>query len=188
MRDTDLLPALAAVMHEDTLAALRGERLRFDFFESPFGRCLIAQHGGLLCWLSFAGDDDTAALADMQAAWPGVSFIQDAAGCVSLAARLLHGHEALPIALFGTPFQRQVWHALLDIPAGETTSYGALAQRIGRPSAARAVGAAVGANPISWIVPCHRVVLKDGRVHNYRWGVEVKRALLKAEVAAFRLT
>ena len=89
----------------------------------------------------------------------------------------------MPVALYGTPFRRQVWRALLEIPAGTTQTYGQLAKVSGNPKAARAVGAAVGANPISWFIPCHRALAADGRLHNYHWGVARKRAMLTYERA-----
>ena len=91
--------------------------------------------------------------------------------------------EPLPVALYGTPFRRQIWRALLDIPPGATRTYGELAATAGCPRAARAVGAAVGANPISWFIPCHRALAADGRLHNYHWGVARKRAMLTFERA-----
>ena len=100
-----------------------------------------------------------------------------------MAAQVFEKDEPLPVALYGTPFRRQVWRALLDIPAGETCTYGQLASASGHPKAARAVGAAVGANPISWFIPCHRALAADGRLHNYHWGVDRKRAMLTYERA-----
>ena len=100
-----------------------------------------------------------------------------------LASRVFEAGEPLPVCLYGTPFRRQVWRALLEIPAGETRTYGTLAQAISAPKAARAVGAAVGANPVSWFIPCHRALAADGRLHNYHWGVARKRAMLVYERA-----
>ena len=90
----------------------------------------------------------------------------------------------MPLALYGTPWQRQVWRALLEIPAGETTSYKSIAEQVRTPKAARAVGAAVGANPVAWLIPCHRVIAADGQLTGYHWGVERKRAMLAYEAAA----
>jgi AraC family transcriptional regulator, regulatory protein of adaptative response / methylated-DNA-[protein]-cysteine methyltransferase len=92
-------------------------------------------------------------------------------------------NEAIPLVLRGTNFQIKVWEALLRIPPGRFISYQDLACAVGRPEAPRAVGAAVGRNPISLIIPCHRVILKSGVVHNYRWGVQRKKALLAFEAA-----
>jgi len=87
----------------------------------------------------------------------------------------------VPLALYGTKWQRQVWRALLAIPPGKTTRYGDLAKTVCSAKAARAVGAAVGRNPISWIIPCHRVLGADGRLTGYHWGVERKRSMLVYE-------
>ena len=109
------------------------------------------------------------------------------AATAGIADRVFSGEatagEAIPLVLRGTNFQIKVWEALLRIPAGRFVSYQDLARAVGRPEAPRAVGAAVGRNPISLIIPCHRVILKSGVVHNYRWGVRRKKALLAYEAA-----
>ena len=89
----------------------------------------------------------------------------------------------LPLDMHGAPFEKRVWRALLDIPSGQTTSYGAIAKKLGSAGASRAVGTAVGRNPISWLVPCHRVLGSDGALHGYHWGLERKRAMLAVEAA-----
>ena len=98
-------------------------------------------------------------------------------------ARSGRSHRSLRLDLRGTNFQIKVWEALLKIPFGRLASYQDVAVAIGRPSAARAVGSAVGANPISLVIPCHRVILKSGIIHNYRWGTDRKRTLLALEQA-----
>lgn len=98
-----------------------------------------------------------------------------------MARRVFETGEPLPVALYGTPFRRQVWRALLDIPFGATRTYGEIARAIGNSKAARATGTAIGANPISWFIPCHRALAADGRLHNYHWGVNRKRAMLTFE-------
>jgi len=123
------------------------------------------------------------AFANLAARYPGASIRRDDTEAERLAARVFEAGEPLPVCLYGTPFRRQVWRALLEIPAGETRTYGALAARIDAPKAARAVGAAVGANPVSWFIPCHRALAADGRLHNYHWGVARKRAMLVYETA-----
>lgn len=123
------------------------------------------------------------AFADLAARYPGASIRRDDAAAEKMAAAVFEAGEALPVCLYGTPFRRQVWRALLEIPPGETRTYGALAARIDAPKAARAVGAAIGANPISWFIPCHRALAADGRLHNYHWGVARKRAMLVYESA-----
>lgn len=129
------------------------------------------------------GRPEAEAFADLAGRYPEAEIIRDDGAAESMASSVFDKGEALPVALYGTPFRRQIWRALLDIPAGETWSYGALAEATGAPKAARAVGAAVGANPISWFIPCHRALAADRRLHNYHWGVRRKRAMLAYESA-----
>ncbi|MCA8901885.1 MAG: bifunctional helix-turn-helix domain-containing protein/methylated-DNA--[protein]-cysteine S-methyltransferase [Hyphomonas sp.] len=129
------------------------------------------------------GRGEAEAFADLAARYPDADIRRDDAAARAMAALVFEKGEPLPVALYGTPFRRQVWRALLDIPAGCTRTYGELAAASGHPKAARAVGAAVGANPISWFIPCHRALAADGRLHNYHWGVARKRAMLTFESA-----
>ena len=129
------------------------------------------------------GRGEDAAFADLAARYPGAAIRRDDGEAARFASRVFEAGEPLPVCLYGTPFRRQVWRALLEIPAGETRTYGALASGIDAPKAARAVGAAVGANPVSWFIPCHRALAADGRLHNYHWGVARKRAMLVYERA-----
>lgn len=127
------------------------------------------------------GRSEKAAFADLVARYPDADIARDDAAAAAFAANVFETGDPLPVALYGTPFRRQIWRALLEIPCGETETYGALAVRAGNPKAARAVGTAVGANPISWFIPCHRALAADGRLHNYHWGVDRKRAMLTYE-------
>lgn len=129
------------------------------------------------------GRNETAAFADLVARYPAASISRDDGEAMRMARLVFENEEPLPIALYGTPFRRQIWRALIDIPTGETETYGAIAARIGSPKAARAAGAAIGANPISWFIPCHRALSADGRLHNYHWGIKRKRAMLTYEQA-----
>ncbi|MEL7452906.1 MAG: methylated-DNA--[protein]-cysteine S-methyltransferase, partial [Pseudomonadota bacterium] len=127
------------------------------------------------------GRSEEDAFADLAGRYPNASITRDDKVISAWAIRVFETNDPLPIALYGTPFRRQVWRALLDIPTGQTETYGALARKIGKPAAARATGTAVGANPISWFIPCHRALAADGRLHNYHWGVARKRAMLAYE-------
>ncbi|KCZ55761.1 hypothetical protein HY29_10370 [Hyphomonas beringensis] len=129
------------------------------------------------------GRREADAFADLAGRYPQADIRRDDAAALKLARQVFEQGEVLPVALYGTPFRRQIWRALLEIPAGTTATYGALAKASGNPKAARAVGAAVGANPISWFIPCHRALAADGRLHNYHWGVDRKRAMLTFERA-----
>ena len=123
------------------------------------------------------------AFADLAGRYPAARIVRDDGEAERWAYRVFQDREPTPVALFGTPFRRQVWRALLDIPLGQTMTYGDLASRIGSPKAARATGAAVGANPLSYLIPCHRALAADGRLHNYHWGLRRKRAMLVMEQA-----
>ena len=127
------------------------------------------------------GRSEEAAFANLAARYPNAAIIRDDQPAEKLARDVFTDGEPLPVALYGTPFRRQIWRALLEIPPGDTWTYGALAKAAGSPKAARAVGAAVGANPVSWFIPCHRALAADGRLHNYHWGVKRKRAMLAYE-------
>lgn len=172
----------------------QGAALRLGKAPTPFGMgaWLIGERG--LVGLGFIdegapartgfqhmGKAEADAFADLVARYPNAEIRRDDAAAEAMARAVFEDGEPLPIALYGTPFRRQIWRALLTIPPGETTTYGALAHAAGCPKAARAVGAAVGANPISWFIPCHRALAGDGRLHNYHWGVARKRAMLAYE-------
>lgn len=167
-----------------------GETIRYAEVDGPFGRALIGATEKGVCWLSFTEPDGLGrSLAEMQADWPAARFVEDRAAIAPIAAAAFafaRGDGAgrpLGLHVQGTNFQLKVWEALLKIPPGACVTYGDLAKAVGAPKAARAVGAAVGANMISLLIPCHRVILASGVVHNYRWGAARKKALLAIEAA-----
>ena len=167
-----------------------GETIRHAIAPGPFGDVLIGATDKGICWLSFPDEDGfQRSMEEMRADWPAATFHADPTFIAPLAARAFAfargNHHGNPVALHvqGTNFQLKVWEALLTIPMGRFTSYGALARAIGKPKASRAVGSAVGANSISLLIPCHRVLRASGVVHNYRWGAERKRALIAMEQA-----
>jgi AraC family transcriptional regulator of adaptative response/methylated-DNA-[protein]-cysteine methyltransferase len=130
------------------------------------------------------GED--AAFADMVARWPKAAFIEDPMrlrAWVLAAFGAENRHDPVPLYLIGAPFQIKVWEALLAIPEGTVTTYGEIARALGNPKASRAVGAAVGRNPISLLIPCHRALAKSGALTGYHWGLPVKRAMLAWEAA-----
>lgn len=129
------------------------------------------------------GVGEAQAFADLTARYPDADIRRDDAAADRFARKVFESGEPMPVALYGTAFRRQVWRALLGIPAGSTRTYGQLANAAGTPNAARAVGAAIGANPVSWFIPCHRALAADGRLHNYHWGMARKRAMLIYERA-----
>ena len=174
-------------------ARLAGEPIRYATATSWLGHTLLAQSALGICAL-FMGDDPEALAADLRRRFPRAVLIGSDADCWQRIAPLLGSLDAsgvtsdLPLDLCGTAFQQRVWRALLEIPAGRTASYTDIARRIDAPRAVRAVAQACGANPVAVVVPCHRVVGRDGALSGYRWGVDRKRALLEREAAAARLT
>jgi AraC family transcriptional regulator, regulatory protein of adaptative response / methylated-DNA-[protein]-cysteine methyltransferase len=158
--------------------------IAYGFHPSTFGNALIMATGRGLAGLAFADPGEEAAvLADMRARWPKATYVEDAAGTAPLARRIFDSAtwrpgEPLRVVLIGTDFEVRVWEALLDVPMGRLATYSDIAAKVCKPTAARAVGAAVGRNPVSFVVPCHRVVGKNGSLTGYHWGLTRKRAML----------
>lgn len=152
---------------------------------SPFGLAVVTATEYGISGLGFA-DAETSiedAFADLAGRWPLARFVREDARIAPLVARIFEpgrwsADQPVRVVLIGTDFEVEVWETLLKIPVGQATTYAQVAQRIGRPKAARAVGAAVGKNPISFVVPCHRVVGTSGALTGYHWGVPRKRAIL----------
>jgi AraC family transcriptional regulator of adaptative response/methylated-DNA-[protein]-cysteine methyltransferase len=161
-----------------------GLTVSYGFHPSLFGSALVMATPRGLCGLAFADQgEEKAALADMRARWPKANLVEDAARTAPIAARIFdrtlwRQDRPLRVVLIGTDFEVRVWETLLRIPMGRATTYSNIAGRIGAPKAARAVGAAVGKNPISFVVPCHRVMGKSGDLTGYHWGITRKRAML----------
>ncbi|MTH64565.1 methylated-DNA--[protein]-cysteine S-methyltransferase [Paracoccus sp. DK608] len=153
-------------------------------FASPIGGLVALGTADALWGLGIVGRFSAPqVLGDLSARWPHARLTEAPDRLAPMIDALLQDAGQITLRLTGTAFQMQVWHGLLQIPAGQIFSYAGLAQRIGRPTALRAVGTAVGQNPISWIVPCHRVTRADGSIGNYHWGEAAKRALLAREGA-----
>jgi AraC family transcriptional regulator of adaptative response/methylated-DNA-[protein]-cysteine methyltransferase len=137
-----------------------------------------------LCGLAFADpDEDVAALADMKRRWPRATYVEDTSETAETAARIFDPQlwrpdRPLRIVMIGTDFEVRVWETLLGIPMGKASTYSDIATKLGNPKACRAVGAAVGKNPISFVVPCHRVLGRSGDITGYHWGLTRKRAML----------
>jgi AraC family transcriptional regulator of adaptative response/methylated-DNA-[protein]-cysteine methyltransferase len=167
-----------------------GIEMRYGFHDCQFGRAVVIATSRGLAGLAFCDPGgEKAALEDMMARWPGAVFREDAAATRPYAQRTFdrsrwRADEPLRIVLIGTDFEIRVWEGLLGIPMGRTTTYSALAKVVGRPQAPRAVGRAVGRNPLSFVVPCHRVIGKSGDLTGYHWGLTRKRAMLGWEAAA----
>lgn len=166
--------------------ARQGEGLDvyWGWFDSPFGEALVMGTSKGICGLAFSAETGAgAAMDDMMSRWPKARFIEDAAMLrpMVLAAFSQSGETALH--MIGAPFQIKVWEALMRIPSGQVTTYSEIAGAVGTPRAMRAVGTAVGRNPVSWLIPCHRAMRKSGGLGGYHWGLPVKRALLAYESA-----
>ena len=176
----DLMVSCEALTPGEIRAQGAGVELRHGIAGTPLGEALFGWTPRGLCHLSFVDDDAAAKLAVLRADWPAADFVRDDAGAAELATRVFPATPApgrLHLLLKGTNFQIKVWEALLKIPPSSLVSYGRLAGHLGMPRAARAVGSAVAANSIAWLIPCHRVIRDDGSCSNYRWGVDRKLAL-----------
>lgn len=156
----------------------------YDFVPSPFGLALPMVNERGLCGLAFADEGgEMAAYEDMARRWPKAEYRRDPARVAPVAERIFNSARWQPdtplkVFLIGTDFEVRVWETLLGIPLGKATTYSTIANSIDKPKAARAVGAAVGRNPISFVVPCHRVLGKSGALTGYHWGLTRKRAML----------
>lgn len=161
-----------------------GVTVFWGWFDSPFGLSLVMGTDKGICGIAFASETGTkAAMEDMCARWPKARYVEDpmALRPLVLAAYDQKGETALH--MIGSPLQIKVWEALLRIPTGHVTTYSEVANAIGNPRAVRAVGTAIGRNPVSWVIPCHRALRKSGSLGGYHWGLPVKRALLAYETA-----
>ena len=161
-----------------------GTTLRFGFHASPFGTAIVIASERGLAGLAFADPpEEQAALADMKRRWPRATYVEDHAGTAALAQRIFdpklwRPEQPLRVTLIGTDFEVRVWETLLKIPMGRAVSYSDIANKIRAPKASRAVGAAVGKNPVSFVVPCHRALGKNGALTGYHWGITRKQAMI----------
>lgn len=182
----DLFIAQEAVTPGEAGRRGEGMTLRWGHAPTPFGRGLFAVAPRGLAGLGFVepGQED-AAFADMHRRFPAADWIHDDEAAAAMAVQAFAGKgEPVPLVLIGTPFHVQVWKALLRIPAGGTATYGEVAGWAGKPKAYQATGAAIGANPVSLLIPCHRVIARDGRLTGYHWGLARKAAMLGMEAVA----
>ncbi|WP_300033480.1 bifunctional helix-turn-helix domain-containing protein/methylated-DNA--[protein]-cysteine S-methyltransferase [uncultured Roseobacter sp.] len=163
-----------------------GLTIYWGWFESPFGPAIVMGTDKGICGVGFAAEMGAeAAFEDLVSRWPLAEFTEDP---VMLRPWVLQAFGAgdgtldtAPLFLIGAPFQIKVWEALLSIPSGQVTTYSEIARSVGSPRAVRAVGTAVGRNPISWLIPCHRALRKSGGLGGYHWGLPMKRAMLAWE-------
>ncbi|MDR0808273.1 MAG: methylated-DNA--[protein]-cysteine S-methyltransferase, partial [Gemmobacter sp.] len=157
--------------------------IRHGLFDSPFGPVQVMATGRGICGMGFAAEQGEAAvMADLTARWPKAHFVEDGEALRPWVETAFGGGRT-PLHLIGAPFQIKVWEALLAVPSGHVATYGDIARVIGHPGAVRAVGTAVGRNPVSFLIPCHRVLRRSGGFGGYHWGLPVKRAMLAWEAA-----
>jgi AraC family transcriptional regulator of adaptative response/methylated-DNA-[protein]-cysteine methyltransferase len=180
----DLFVTHEAMSPGEWKAGGEGLTITFGFHPCPFGMALVMTTPRGLAGLALAdAGKERAALRDMKSRWPKANYFEDFASTAPTARRIFDAalwrkDQPLRVVLIGTDFEVRVWERLLDIPMGKLTTYSDLAARTGSPNAARAVGAAVGKNPICFVVPCHRVIGKSGELTGYHWGITRKRAML----------
>jgi AraC family transcriptional regulator of adaptative response/methylated-DNA-[protein]-cysteine methyltransferase len=164
----------------------KGETIRYTVVDSPLGHALVAATERGVC-MTALGDERAALVADLRRRFPAAEIVEDDAALAEWAGRIVafitrpEAQPDLPLDISGTAFQAQVWRALQKIPLGHTATYTEIAEALGRPQAVRAVAQACASNKLALLVPCHRVVRRDGDLAGYRWGVERKRALLARE-------
>jgi AraC family transcriptional regulator of adaptative response/methylated-DNA-[protein]-cysteine methyltransferase len=185
----DLFVAVDAVTPGQYKTMGSGLEIAYGVHPSPFGECLLAVTERGLCGLSFVDETSLESpLQELRRRWPRARFLEDRSRTAAMVRRIFGSpseRKTAPIALLlkGTNFQIKVWEALLRVPRGSVTSYHSLAEKIGAPGASRAVGSAVGANPIAYLIPCHRVILSTGAFGNYHYGTTRKKAILGWEQA-----
>lgn len=181
----DLFVSLDAMTPGEVGASGDGVVVRVGVHPTPFGPATVGVTDRGICAVYFAAD----AVEEVSADWPGARVVRDQDGTLEAAGRIAAaltdslGRDPVRLVVRGTNLQVQVWRALLRIPPGRTVSYGHLAAEVGRPRAVRAVASAVGRNPVSFLIPCHRVLRASGALGGYRWGLDRKRAMLAAEQA-----
>ncbi|MEX0368586.1 MAG: methylated-DNA--[protein]-cysteine S-methyltransferase [Ruegeria sp.] len=183
----DLFLRWEAMSPGEYAAGGAGLTIYWGWFDCPFGPALVMGTDKGICGMAFAAETgEAAAMQDMTGRWPRATYVEDPMRLrpwVNSAFGIDGRLEETPLYMIGAPFQIKVWEALVHIPSGHVTTYSEIAQTIGKPRAVRAVGTAVGRNPISWLIPCHRALRKSGGLGGYHWGLPVKRAMLAYESA-----
>jgi AraC family transcriptional regulator of adaptative response/methylated-DNA-[protein]-cysteine methyltransferase len=180
----DLFVTHEAMSPGEWKAGGEGLTITYGFHPSPFGMALVMNTPRGLAGLALAdAGKERKALSDMRSRWPKAKYVEDFAATAATARRIFDAalwrkDQPLRVVLIGTDFEVRVWEKLLDIPMGKLDTYSGIAKKVGDPTAARAVGSAVGKNPICFVVPCHRVVGKNGDITGYHWGITRKRAML----------
>lgn len=160
---------------------IRDMNISYFFYKTQYGQAIIASTEKGICYIGFGEKEPM--LLSLKKNYPQANFLEQNADVHQLALSFIKNEKfsELPLHISGTDFQIKVWKALLEIPLGELSSYQSIAQTIHNPKAVRAVGSAIGANPISYIIPCHRVIRSDGGLGGYFWGLDIKRKMIDVE-------
>lgn len=185
----DLLVSTEAITPGEARRFGQGVKMQYGFGPSPFGEALVAWTPRGISFLAFChqlGSDHS--MNELRSQWRGADFSEFPEQAFSLLTSIFStkDNSQLKVWLRGSPFQLKVWEALLKIPSSVHCTYGQIAEFLGNPKASRAVGTAVGRNPVSWLIPCHRVITGMGTVGGYRWGIETKQALIGLEASRSR--
>ena len=180
----DLFLRWEAMSPGDYARAGEGLVIRWGWFDSPFGPALVMGTDKGICGLGFAAEMGAeAAMEDLTRRWPKARYTEDPEALRPWVAAAFGAGGEAALHLIGAPFQIKVWEALMRVPSGHVTTYSEIAGAVGLPRAVRAVGTAVGRNPVSFLIPCHRALRRDGGLGGYHWGLPVKRAILAWEAA-----
>ena len=180
----DLFLRWEAMSPGDFARRADGLTIRYGWFDSPFGEVLAMGTDKGLCGLAFTEEcGREAAWKDMTSRWPEARFAETPEAVAPWVEAAFSGRGEAALHMIGAPFQIKVWEALLRVPSGHVTTYSDIAHAIGSPRAVRAVGTAVGRNPVSFLIPCHRALRKSGGLGGYHWGLPVKRTMLAWESA-----
>ena len=180
----DLLFIIERMTPEEYVNGYKNLFINYNFYDSPFGLLIIASTSQGVCYMAFE-DDETNAMTNLKSRFPNAGF-QQKSDLNQQNALLVFQKDSknapeIKLHLKGTDFQLKVWECLLQIPMGELSTYGNIAKQIGNPDASRAVGTAIGSNPIAFIIPCHRVIQSSGKIGGYRWGSPRKAAIIDWE-------
>jgi len=168
----------------------QGLKITYGFSDSPFGECLLAKTKRGICYLGFVDSSDRSkTLSQLFGTWHGSEFVEKSTAVRPIVSRIFrmenqNSSQPFNLQIKGTNFQVSVWKALLTIPKGCVVSYQNIASHIGRPKAFRAVANAIAINPVAYLIPCHRVIAKSGKIHQYRWGASRKKAIIGWEAAS----
>lgn len=184
----DLFVNLEAVTPQEYKEKGSGIRIDYGFHNTPFGECIIGVTGRGICHLSFLQEDKRSiAVEELEKAWENATVRENSRNTEVMANAIFNRkpgkQEKLSVLVKGTNFQVKVWNALLEVPYGNVTTYQSIARHIELPNALQAVGSAVGANPIAYLIPCHRIIRKNLIIGEYHWGTERKKAMLGWEMA-----